>query len=624
MNDLTKEFSSGAHAANTAPDYARLAPLARPVATSQHGTPLDLDRLHPKLAGAPLRINGKETHSTNPARYKQHGFHFNADNCIACHACESACSEKNNLPPHLAFRKVGYIEGGSWPDVRRINISMACNHCEDPVCLKACPTRAYTKYAEYGAVLQDPDICFGCGYCTWVCPYNAPQLDPVNGQVEKCNMCVDRLEQGLKPACVAACLGNALEFGVIEDLPQGREQVKLDIPGFPDPSISRPNIRFQQVRSLPPSFQRTDGVPLQYQRGAPGAAHFEVKTHLPSGKRAWGFDKLSSRENPLVAFTLLSQFVVGAFLALFLSPLFSGPAASVFGVHSLLASAAGWLLVALQAVALSLSASHLGKPRRFYRGFNNLRHSWLSREALVLSLFFGALAVYMFATSFPALTSWLPSAFSAALPMLAGTSATLLGPAAIYCMYRIYRIKARPFWDHWHTGAAFFASLLILGSLGIGLAFGTVEWLAGRAPNDLLRVLALPLLTGLMLQALALALHLRYLARRGAEAEVSRVQMLATYGKTYLARWMSLAVLILGAAITALATLPGAAALILWGALSALAVAHEIVGRALFYVLVTPTTMPGAFFWNNKYFENHARKTGLARLPQVGVTSDAH
>jgi DMSO reductase anchor subunit len=363
---------------------------------------------------------------------------------------------------------------------------------------------------------------------------------------------------------------------------------------------------------------------VQYQRGAPGETGFEVKSSAPNGKRAWGFDKLSSRENPLVAFTLLSQFTVGAFLALFLSPLFAAPAAAAFGAHPLLASAAGWLLVALQAVALSLSASHLGKPHRFYRGFNNLRHSWLSREALVLSLFFGALAAYMLVTSFPALTSWLPSAFSTALPRLMGASAAFLGPMAIYCMYRIYRIKARPFWDHWHTGAAFFASLMIPGSLGVGLAFGMAEWLAGRAPDDLLRWLSLPLLAGLVLQALALALHRRYLSRRGAEADVSRVQMLTTYGKTWLARWASLAVLTLGAAMTGLSALPGTAALILWGVLSVLAALHEIVGRALFYVLVTPTTMPGAFFWNNKYFEAHARKTGLAQMPQVGVVADGH
>ncbi|OGI39832.1 MAG: hypothetical protein A2V91_02265 [Candidatus Muproteobacteria bacterium RBG_16_64_10] len=620
MNDPAPK----AEAEPTVPAYARLTVPLRPVAVSQHGTALDLDQSYPRLAGEPLTINNCASLSENPARYKQHGFHFNADNCIACHACESACSEKNNLPPHLAFRKVGYLEGGSWPDVRRINISMACNHCEDPVCLKGCPTRAYTKYAEYGAVLQDPDICFGCGYCTWVCPYNAPQLDPVKGQVEKCNMCVDRLEQGLKPACVAACLGNALEFGVIEDLPKGHDQMKLAIPGFPDPAISRPNIRFQQVRSLPPSLQRTDGVPIQYQRDSQTGAEFQIKTRLDEARHDWGLDKLSSRENPLVSFTLLSQFVAGAYLLLFLLPFTDASAQTLLAAHPSLHAGLLLGLTGLQAAALALSASHLGKPQRFYRGFNNLRHSWLSREALALSLFFGALGVYTLIITFPALTVWLPHALADALPFLTGAAAAVLGSVAIYCMYRIYRIKARPFWDHWHTGAAFFASALILGSLGVGFLFGIAEWLAGRSPAPGLSLLALPLLSGLMLQAVALAQHQRDLTRRGAEAEVSRMQMLTTYGRTYRARWASLGILALLATSSVLFVPDGIAALVLWGILAVLALVHETVGRALFYVLVTPTTMPGAFFWNNKYFEQHARATGLAHMPQVGVAPETH
>ena len=50
----------------------------------------------------------------------------------------------------------------------------------------------------------------------------------------------------------------------------------------------------------------------------------------------------------------------------------------------------------------------------------------------------------------------------------------------------------------------------------------------------------------------------------------------------------------------------------------------SVVSRALFYVLVIPTTMPGAFFWKNKGFEDHARATGLANMPQVGVVPNAH
>ena len=111
--------------------------------------------------------------------------------------------------------------------------------------------------------------------------------------------------------------------------------------------------------------------------------------------------------------------------------------------------------------------------------------------------------------------------------------------------------------------------------------------------------------------------------RRGAKADVSRVQMLPTYGKTYGARWISLGVtrrsLLLNMWLPSDGWL-----LLIWAGLCCLALVHEIIGRALFYVLVTPTTMPGAFFWNNKYFENHARKTGLANMPQVGVVPGCH
>src|SRR3990167_6176651 len=275
-------------------------------ATNRYGNLIELVAADSELRGDSLRINGNPEVGGNPNRYKQHGFFFNADNCIGCHACESACSEKNDNPAHIAFRSVGYVEGGTFPDYQRINISMACNHCDDPVCLKGCPTRAYTKFAEYGAVLQDPDTCFGCGYCTWVCPYNAPQLDPIQGQVSKCNMCVDRLEVGLKPACVSACFGNALNFGVIENTPENREQTLTQIPGFPSPDITHPNIRFQQIKSMPDEVTRTDSQPIKYHKAEDGT--FRSVVDEKAGKDThWNLKRLSSRENPLVIFTLCTQ-----------------------------------------------------------------------------------------------------------------------------------------------------------------------------------------------------------------------------------------------------------------------------------------------------------------------------
>ena len=107
------------------PSYAFI-PQAPHPAKNRYGKPIETVPEGHALRGKSLNINGDSGIGINPNRYKQHGFYFSADNCIACHACEAACSEKNNLPAHIAFRSVGYVEGGSFPDYTRMNISMAC------------------------------------------------------------------------------------------------------------------------------------------------------------------------------------------------------------------------------------------------------------------------------------------------------------------------------------------------------------------------------------------------------------------------------------------------------------------------------------------------------------------
>lgn len=596
------------------PYYAFIPNVETPQA-NQWGNPIQTVATDSPLAGQSLNINGDCAVGSNPNRYKQHGFHFTADNCIGCHACEAACSQKNNLPAHISFRSVGYLEGGSYPAYKRMNISMACNHCDDPVCLKGCPTRAYTKFAEYGAVLQDPDICFGCGYCTWVCPYNAPQLDPIEGQVSKCNMCVDRLEVGLKPACAEACLGGALDFGLIETAPQHREQTKVSIPGFPDPNITHPNIRFQQVKTLPREMRRPDTAPVRYERDDQAQGVYRPKA-VESGKpRQWNLRKLRSREDPLVLFTLVSQAVVGAFLLLFLGPLLGLEAVSVQThpwAHKGLLSA----LVGMQFVALAVSTMHLGKPHRFYRAFNNLRYSPVSREVASLAVFFTLVVGYT-ALQFELLGGWLPESLRAGAITALGTGAALAAPVFLFAMYRIYRVPARPYWDHWQVLTSFFGNALSLGALLVGLCFGPVLLFQGQAYGNLLLVLGALVTLGLALEGIGLMAHARYLRERGAEAAASAREQSTTFGKTYVARNVALAMalpLLAGALLA-----QGWAALMLWFVLAALVIGTSVAGRALFYVLVIPTTMPGAFFWRNEGFQEHARQAGLAEMPQVGV-----
>ncbi|PAJ73031.1 aspartate carbamoyltransferase [Pseudoalteromonas sp. NBT06-2] len=606
---------------------------------NRYGKRIDLIDItdHPKERS--LFINENPQVGSNPNRNKQHGFFFTADNCIGCHACESACAEKNETPAHLSFRSVGYVEGGSYPDYKRMNISMACNHCDDPVCLKGCPTRAYTKHAEYGAVLQDPDTCFGCGYCTWVCPYNAPQLDPVEGQVSKCNMCVDRLEVGLKPACVSACVGNALDFGVIEDIPEKRQQCKTSIPGFPDPSITHPNIRFQQTKNLPDEMTRTDDMPVKYHKNDKG--DYKPVIDQKKGKdRSWNFSKLNSRENPLVLFTLFAQAALGTFFIPFIAALCGINSFEKFMVTDMFLPLTVIALI-MTAFGLFMSVTHLGKPFRFYRGFNNLRHSPMSREGFGLAMFcvgcgltvlfslplndvITQLSINVFNLDLVQLTQELPLKI---IIIGTGIFAVIAGLAGLYYMNQCYQIKARPFWNHLQTTTAFIGNTLSLGALTSAIIVLPSLYSTNVKFTEAEQLFSLVFLSGMLIEALGLIKHNTDLNRNENEGGAAHYVQCTTFGKTYLLRNFLLGINIFSACIILIAqtfNIIEANQLILWTLLALVNCFTCVIGRALFYILVIPTTMPGAFFWKNKGFEQHARDVGLADNPATGIAPLAH
>ncbi len=601
------------------PSYALLPDVKAPD-VNQYGNKISLVDEKDPLANKPLNINGEENLANNPNRYKQHGFYFNADNCISCHACESACSEKNNLPPYLAYRSVGYVEGGSYPNYTRLNISMACNHCDNPVCLKGCPTRAYTKFAEYGAVLQDPDICFGCGYCTWVCPYNAPQLDTERGHVHKCNMCVDRLEAGLKPACASACLAGALDFGVVETTPENRDQLQTQIPGFPDTSITNPNIRFQQTKTLPRELTRPDSIPLKYERDEQGQGEFKPKVRKQKQQKQWNLSKLRSREDPLVIFTLITQAVIGVFLLITLAPLLGINAftatTSPIGLPVML-----WTLLGAETVALFLSTMHLGRPHRFYRAFNNLRYSPVSREVAGVAVFYNLLGLYTLLATFPGLLTLFGNASSTIITSTLAWTGSLAGFVALYFMHKIYRIPARPFWNHWQVLTSFYGNMLSLG----GFILFVYAMLTGATDTVVSKFLSGIIFTGLAAEAIGLYFHQRAMNRQGGEGAASLYEQSTRYGKTWLLRITLLVIALAGSVILyTMGTESSVLTILGLTILGLTLLTGSLIGRALFYVLVIPTTMPGAFFWRNKGFVEHARQTGLAKMRQVGVLQHEH
>ena len=157
---------------------------------------------------------------------KQYAFYFNSNLCTGCKACQVACKDKWDLDVGITWRRVVEYSGGEWTantdgtytqNVSTYYVSVACNHCQNPLCVQVCPTTAMHKN-EDGVVLIDSEICIGCRYCEWACPYNGPQFDEKRGVMTKCNMCYDEVANGGQPACVAACPSRALVFGEREEL----------------------------------------------------------------------------------------------------------------------------------------------------------------------------------------------------------------------------------------------------------------------------------------------------------------------------------------------------------------------------------------------------------------------
>jgi len=193
----------------------------------------------------------------------QYGMTIDTKRCIGCHTCAVACKIENNLSQNTWWNRtltVGGDEmdtaGGSFPRVSMSFITLACQHCKNPACVKVCPVGATYKDEETGVVFQDYDRCIGCRYCMAACPYNGvrnfsweepqPVVDHATGgesvtplqknTVNKCTLCRHRLAQGLEPACISTCPERAREFGDFDD---------------PDSTVSRQLLERSNFQLLP-------------------------------------------------------------------------------------------------------------------------------------------------------------------------------------------------------------------------------------------------------------------------------------------------------------------------------------------------------------------------------------
>lgn len=178
---------------------------------------------------------------------KQMGFYLDSTLCTGCKTCMIACKDKNDLKKGVNWRRVTEYTGGDWmkvgdayqQNIFSYNLSISCNHCEEPICVENCPTTAMHKDEKTGIVSVNRNKCVGCRYCEWACPYGAPQYNSDLGIMTKCDLCFDYLEKGETPACVAACPNRALHYGEISQLRKKFGKISGVAP-LPDPALTSP------------------------------------------------------------------------------------------------------------------------------------------------------------------------------------------------------------------------------------------------------------------------------------------------------------------------------------------------------------------------------------------------
>ena len=167
--------------------------------------------------------------------------------CIGCKACQTACMEWNDLRQepgqnHGVYDNPNDLTENAWTVMRFTEYDNeatgnlewlirkdGCMHCEDPGCLKACPSPGAIVQYTNGIVDFHQEKCVGCGYCVTGCPFNVPRISKNDSKAYKCTLCSDRVAVGQEPACVKTCPTGAIMFGTKKSMKDHADERIADL-----------------------------------------------------------------------------------------------------------------------------------------------------------------------------------------------------------------------------------------------------------------------------------------------------------------------------------------------------------------------------------------------------------
>ena len=200
---------------------------------------------------------------------------IDSSKCIDCKACTVACKVENQVPEGHWRNWVKHAE----PDADRLARGGkdtaghfqpgACMHCEEPTCVRACPTGATYKDEADGSIRVDSALCIGCGSCIPACPYGARYRHPEKKIVDKCDYCSARRARGELPACVVTCPTKARTFGNLHD-PKSEAAILM---------AANSTVRVANPES--------DTRPNMYYIGATAPLNWPVKAQFPAPISIW-------------------------------------------------------------------------------------------------------------------------------------------------------------------------------------------------------------------------------------------------------------------------------------------------------------------------------------------------